>query len=266
MNKIDYLNKYMNKYNYNLKTNNYKSNKVTIFISNHTCIRESLFVAKILNNNIVFTTSSNSVYKKAYKEKILNNSLYLLPLELYGSKKYFDIYLDKLINLLKENINIIFFPEGVYTRDGNINRAHTGVSRLIIKALENNIDFNVVPIYTKITDNKDKASLDLNNENVEITFLKELDLKNILDEYNKSDNKNEILHKIVDSAMKEIAKYGNIEYKCKYRNYVSKKRLFILDGKYVNKNILLSNKYFNKYSKDLEKRTYYIIKKYKENL
>ena len=266
MKKIDYLNKFMNKYQYNLKTNGYKSNKVTIFISNHTCIREVFFIASILNNKVVFTASSNSVYKKAYKEKIMNNSLYLLPIELYGNNKYFDIYLDKLLDLLKENINIIFFPEGVYTRDGNINRGHTGVSRLIIKALENNIDISVVPIYTKIDDYKDKANLDLNNENVEITFLKELDLTNILDEYNKSNNKNEILHKIVDNAMKEIAKYGNIIYKNKYRNYVSKKRLFILNGMYVNKNVLLSKKYFNKYSNDIEKRKNYIIKDYKESI
>lgn len=134
MKKIDYLNKFMNKYNYNIKTNGYNSNKVTIFITNHTCIRESFFIAKVLNNKVVFTASSNSVYKKAYKEKIMNNSLYLLPLELYGNKRYIEIYLDKLLDLLKEKINILFYPEGVYTRDGNINRGHTGVSRLIIKA------------------------------------------------------------------------------------------------------------------------------------
>ena len=66
--------------------------------------------------------------------------------------------------------------------------------------------------------------------------------------------------------MNEIAKYGNIIYKTEYRNYVSKKRLFILNGKYVNKNILLSKKYFNKYCDDIEKRKNYIIKEYKENL
>ena len=265
MKKIDYLNKFMNKYNYNLTTNGYNSNKVTIFITNHTCIREDLFIAKALNNKIVFTASSNSVYKKAYKEKIMNNSLYLLPLELYGNKRYFDIYLDKLLDLLKEKINILFFPEGVYTRDGNINRGHTGVSRLIIKALENNIDINVVPIYIKIEDNKDKASLNLNNDNVEITFLEKLDLKNILKEYNDSNNKNEILHKIVDISMKKIADYGNVIYKNEYKDYVSKKRLFILNGMYVNKNILLSDKYYKKYCNDLEKRKKYIIKNYKEN-
>ena len=42
MKKIDYLNKFMSKYNYNLKTNRYNSNKVTIFITNHTCIREKI--------------------------------------------------------------------------------------------------------------------------------------------------------------------------------------------------------------------------------
>ena len=266
MKKIDYLNKYMNKYNYKFKTNGYKSNKVTIFVSNHTCIRESLYIAKALNDKVVFTSSSNSVYKKAYKEKIMNNSLYLLPLELYGNKKYTEVYLDKLLDLLKENINIIFFPEGVYTRDGNINKGHTGVSRLIIKAIENNININVVPIYIKINDNKDKANLNLNNDNVEINFLKEIDLKNILDEYTKSKNKNEILHKLVDTIMKEIANYGHIIYKNEYLNYISKNRLYILNGMYVNKNILLSKKYYINYCKDIEKRKNYIIKKYKELL
>ena len=171
MKKLDYLNKFMNKFNYNLKTNGYKSNKVTIFISNHTCIREGFFIASILKNRVVFTASSNSVYKKAYKEKIMNNSLNLLPIELYGNKKYTDVYLDKLLDILKEKINIIFFPEGVYTRDGNINRGHTGVSRLIIKALENNIDISVLPIYSKIDDYKDKASLNLNNENLKKDYL-----------------------------------------------------------------------------------------------
>lgn len=65
--------------------------------------------------------------------------------------------------------------------------------------------------------------------------------------------------------MEKIADYGNIIYKNEYKNYVSKKRLFILNGMYVNKNILLSDKYYKKYCNDLEKRKEYIIKNYKEN-
>ena len=239
-----------------------KDNNPHIFIANHICIRDGIYIPYAIGEKVVALASSNTVYKKGLKEDFMNKYLYMLPIEIYGDKFYTEALIEKCITLLKKNINILIFPEGVYSTDSNINRAHTSFSRIIFKALDNNIQVHLTPINLKIEGiTKDKASIDFSNEKAYVTFLNEINTIPYYNKYKKTTNKNIIFHSLADDAMKIIANYSNKSYNDKYKPYVEKEKLYIIDGTLKDISILKDNNYFNDYKDNLDETVKKILEK-----
>ena len=235
-----------------------KDDRPVIFVANHRCIRDGFYIPKAINDKVVALASSNSVYKVAYKEDFMNKYLYLLPIEIYGDYRYTNKIIESSIELLKDNINILIFPEGVYSSDLNINRAHTSVSRIIIETKKRGIDVHLVPISLNIIGKeKDKASVDFNDEIAYVKFLKEIDINPFYNRYMDTNNYNEkkiILHELIDTAMIKIADDIKVNYNSNYKNYVEKDSIYTINGELLDISILKEEDYFLKYCIDLEER------------
>lgn len=240
-----------------------KDNMPIIFVSNHTCIRDVFYILKAINKKTIVLTSSNSVYKKAPKEDFMRKYLYMLPLEIYGDSRYTNLIIEKNIDLLFKKQNIIIFPEGVYSINKNINRAHTMTSRILLGALERKIKVHLIPISIKINGvEKDKASISFDQEECTIHFLKEIKVNNLLQEYkmiSAREEKNIFFHKLIDKAMLSIAKDLNVQYQKTYKSYVKKEKIVTLDGQMNDISILKTKAYYQKYKLDLEYRLNDII-------
>lgn len=238
-------------------------NKPIIFISNHTCIRDVFYILKAINKKTIVLTSSNSVYKKEPKEDFMRKHLYMIPVEIYGDIRYSEVLLEECINLLQNKINLLIFPEGVYTTDDNINRGHTFVARIIEKAMNKNIFIHLVPISIQIKGKtKDKASIDFREEECFIHFLEEINYKKYFKKLEKKisrKEKNKCYHDLLDQSMKMIADDLEVIYKMAYKPYVEKKELITIDSKQKNIDILKQNDYLEKYKIDLKNRVKRII-------
>ena len=249
--------------NLSIYGNNIKDDNPTIFIANHTCIRDVFYILKAINKKTIVLTSSNSVYKQAPKEDFMKKHLYMLPIEIYGDSRYTNLIIEKSIYLLSKKQNIIIFPEGVYSIDKNINRAHTVASRIILKALENDIDVHLIPISIKIIgEEKDKASINFDNEQCFVHILPEIETKEYLEKYQKAntrEERNKIFHELMDNTMYSIANDLNVNYRTNYRPYVKKEQIFTLNGKRQDINILKTDNYYKKYKIDLESRLQNIV-------
>ena len=240
-----------------------KDNKPKIFIANHNCIRDAFYLPKAINEKVVIITSSNSVYKKAPKESFMKKHLYMIPVEIYGDRKYSEVLIEECINLLQNNINLLIFPEGVYSIDYNINRGHTIVARIIEKAMNKNISMHLIPISIRIKGKeKDKASINFLEEECFIHFLKEINYQKYFQKKEKEisrKEKNEIYHNLIDQLMKKIAHDLEVQYIMKYKPYVNKKEIITFDSNQINIDILKQKDYFEKYKIDLKRRVKRII-------
>ncbi len=241
-----------------------KDKNPKIFIANHNCIRDAFYLPKTINEKVVILTSSNSVYKKALKESFMKKYLYMIPVEIYGDKKYSELLIEECINLLQNNINLLIFPEGVYSIDYNINRGHTIVARIIEKAMNMNISMHLIPTSIRIKGKeKDKASINFSEEECFIHFLKEINYKKYFHKEEKKmsrKEKNECYHNLTDQLMKMIANDLKVQYIMKYKPYVNKKEIITIDSNQKNIDILKQKEYFEKYKIDLKRRVKRIIK------
>lgn len=205
-----------------------------IYFSNHLCMND-IFLLKYILKNAVSIVSSNSLFKEGERKELYNKLLTPFPLEVRAGENYTDVCLNKITDLLINKINIIIFPEGVFSDNNKLYKAHTGAVRALFKAKEINNDINIVPICIDIKnldDEKKQLSKPWDNFTVNITILKSFNYEEYYKKY-KENNNSDMIRKLTDDIMIEIAKTKNVPYTNEYGKLYDIDGFFFPDGKFI---------------------------------
>lgn len=210
---------------------NYGTN---IYFSNHLCMND-IFLLKYILKDAVNIVSSNSLFKEGERKELYNKLLTPFPLEVRAGKNYTDVCLEKITDLLINRINIIIFPEGVFSDNNKLYKAHTGAVRTLFKAKEINNNINVVPICIEIKDlddEKKQMNKPWDNFTVNITILKTFNYETYYNKY-KENNDNDMIRILTDDVMLEIAKTKDVPYMNEYGKLYDIDGFFFPNGKYI---------------------------------
>ena len=233
--------------------------KNNIFVSNHMCLLDTLYVPCALDQDVVSLTSSRLVYKQLPRQEKVETYLNAFPIEAHGGKIYSDLCLKYATDILKNGIDLNLFPEGAYIEDNTIvTRGRVGAARLLFDIRDRGIKYNIIPVSV---DQKDKIldldSFDVNDNVVEVQILNPVDYEEEYYDYlNANDSeKRELYHKVIDKCMTGIAKATNKRYTGEYIELFPKGNVIFSNGEVIDKEIAQNQEYIQRYENELKERS-----------
>lgn len=217
MNKLEALKKLRDELNveiYGLE--NLNCDTPNVFIANHNCLKDIFYLPMSLPMETVSLISSRLIYKHDKKrQQMVEKYLYAMPIEAHGGPNYSQICLNRVQNILKNNISLSIFPEGAYVEKNIIYRGRTGASRIVYSSRDNGIAINLVPVALDI-DISDLDNYDLiPNDMVRITIMEPINYEQAYYDYVHSttiEEKRDNLHRPIDEGMIKIAQVLGREY------------------------------------------------------
>ncbi len=265
MNKLENLKELQNKVNLIVKNiDNYPKDEINVVVANHNCLMDIFYLPMALPNEIVSLISARLVYKNEQERKdIVNKYLYAMPIEAHGGRVYTDMCLNKSLEFLLNKKSVSIFPEGAYVYDRKVFKGHTGASRLVYNARNNNQQVNLVPVSIYVSRNDDLDSYDKIGDDVEITILPPIDYETSYYNYKYAKNneeKNIFLHQPIDIAMKQIADNLNVPYENNYIKLRNKGNVIFNDGLLVDTVTAQQDEYVNRYNEELKEESLKLLR------
>lgn len=239
-------------------TENLSSDQPYIFVSNHNCLLDVLYLPMTLDFPIVELISSRLIFNKEdiKRFKLINDHLYTMPIEAHGGPKYSNLCLSSGVELLKNGISLSIFPEGAYIKEKIIHKGRTGAIRILYDAVRENVPVNLVPVAIDVKGEYELDSYDIKDNNVDIHFLEPIEYDNSFAQYNSTNNyeeKNKALHKPMDQAMQNIAKKLERPADLEYIRLNPKGNIMTFEGHKIPTPKLNETDYL-KYQKDINER------------
>lgn len=220
---------------------NYSFEKPSVIIANHRCMKDIFVLPSALPEACKIIMSSRLMWKqnspeKMQRRKLIEDSLYGIPIEVHGSKERLDIGLNMARVALSENWSVGIFPEGAYVPGNQVYKGRTGASRILFDSKRfDNTDANLIPVAIDYQENisNDLDYYNFNNDSVKVTICEPIDYDRYYYDYLESTNKQEIkqaLRAPIDIAMKSIAKVLNLPYKDEYIEIYKRDTIVLEDG------------------------------------
>lgn len=265
MNKLENLKELRNKVNLIVNNvDNYPKDELNVVVANHNCLMDIFYLPMALPKEIVSLISARLVYKNEQARKdLVNKYLYAMPVEAHGGPAYTNMCLTQALEFLLNKKSVSIFPEGAYVYDKKIFRGHTGASRLVYNARNNQQHVNLVPVSIYVSRNDDLDNYNKIGDNVEITILPPIDYEESYYNYKWAKNKEEkniFLHQPIDIAMEQIANILDIPYENNYIKLRNKGNVIFSDGSLVDTQIAQQAKYVNRYNEELNYQRVKLLK------
>lgn len=269
MSKLKELKELRNKLNLTVKGIENLPEGNAIYVSNHVCLLDGLYIPAALNKDVVSIVSSRLVYKKNDRLKNVEKYLNAFPVEAHGGKVYSDLCLKYVLEILKNNIDINMFPEGAYIEDNSIvTKGRVGAAKLLFDIRDEGIYYDLVPISINIKNKIDDLdNFVINDNEVEITISKPINTNDQYYDYTQTNNEKEkrkIYHDIIDESMKIIALSMNKNFSNEYIELYPKGNVIFSNGEVVDKIEAQDKRYVLRYENELINRTNKYIKDLKK--
>lgn len=178
----------------------------TIFISNHYSYEEGTFLQSYLDNlyviakDDVFNSNMNNYFMNKLSN-IIYNSFNWIPY-IRGNKNSGKNVRKEIVDKIKNKNNILIFPEGTSTRDGPPKKFYNGVFEIC----EEN-KFKLIPVAFYCHPNigvRRGDKINLRNDLKKNPILHIHFFQNINNNYIKSNEMNELAHKLITDKINEI--------------------------------------------------------------
>lgn len=230
-----------------------------VFVSNHNCLMDIFYLPMAVDTPMVDMISSRIIYKKNLdRQKMVEDYLYSMPVEVHAGKAYSDMCLKSAVSLLYSGINIGIFPEGAYLPGNTVYRGRTGISRILYAATNMGVNAKLVPVSIDTHGVTNLDSYEVDDRRVDIEILDSVPYENsyqrFLDATNISE-KNRYLHEPVDKCMQRIAKSMNRPYKNEYIELIPREDIIFYDGSTVGIQEVGDEVYLSRYKNALDSRT-----------
>ena len=220
---------------------NIPNSGTNIFLVNHSSFLDIYLILYVLNMPCISMVSANSLFgANEERKRKLNELLYPYPIETRANINYKDVIMNGAIKLLLNGKNIIVFPQGVFDQDKKISKARTGIIRILFEALEYKKEiYNIIPIALDVSnvtlDNIQSSSV-WDNFKANVIVLPIVNYSEYYNDYikcNLKEDKNSILHDLMDYIMKEIAKRLGYEYVDEYIKLYDMNGFWFPNGEYI---------------------------------
>lgn len=238
MSKLDILRKLRDELNVEIQgLENVNRDRPNVFIANHNCLKDIFYLPMSLPMESINLISARLLYKRDQKRQaMVNKYLYAMPIEAHGGPLYSQICLNRVQNILKNNISLSIFPEGAYVEENVIYRGRTGASRIVYNSRTNGTNVALVPVALDININDLDDYALISDDMVKVTVLEPIDYEQAYYDYqNSSTNKekNINLHKPIDEAMIKIAQTLGREYVNEYIQLRPKNNVIFPNGETI---------------------------------
>lgn len=204
---------------------NYDSDKPSLIVANHTCMKDIFSLPAALPEACQIVLSSRLMWKRnndenARRRKIIEESLYGIPLEVHGGKQRLQVGLEMAKRALIDGWSVVIFPEGAYINEGHVSRGRTGAARILFGARQAGVDVNLLPVgIDNKTEINDLDDFTTRGDSIDIKVGAPIYYDEYFDNFMSADSPEQVktaLHSPVDIAMRSIAKSINRDYKNEY--------------------------------------------------
>lgn len=237
---------------------NIEKDSPTVFVANHSCLMDIFYLPMAVDRPMVNMISSRIIYKNVPdRQRMVEDYLYSMPVEVHGGKEYSDMCLKSAVSLLNSGIDVGIFPEGAYLPGNTVYRGRTGVSRILYCVTNMGINAKLVPISINTHGIRDLDSYDLTDRRVDIQILEPVTYENSYEKFLYAKNvseKNKYLHEPVDICMQRIAKSMKRPYKNEYIELTPRESIIFTDGSRVSVGDARDEKYLSRFKEELDTR------------
>ena len=229
-----------------------------VFVSNHNCLMDIFYLPMAVDVPMIDMISSRVIYKNnPRRQKMVEDYLYSMPVEVHAGKVYSDMCLKSAVSLLKSGINIGIFPEGAYLSDNTVHRGRTGVCRILYAATNMGVSPKLLPVSINTHGFTDLDSYDLDDRRVDIQILDPVSYDKSYQKFLYAKNvseKNKYLHEPVDICMQRIAQSMNRPYKNEYIELLPRDSIIFSNGSSIGIKEAQDERYISSYQKSLDDR------------
>lgn len=237
---------------------NYPRNELNVLVSNHNYLMDIFYLPASLPEEIISLISARLIYKnEEARKRMIERYLHAMPIEAHGGSKYTNMCLSYAEYFLKHGKSISIFPEGAYVYDNNIFKGHTGASRILFNARNENKQVNLVPVSILAPKTGDLDDYNRIGETIEISILPPIDYEEAYYNFRHTmseEEKNTFLHEPVDKAMRSIAANIGIPYIDKYIELRPKGNVIFSDGTTVETSLAQNEEFTTRYDEELRAR------------
>lgn len=238
----------------------------TLVIANHSCLMDIFYLAMAVPEPHVSVISSRVLYKNEYPRKdIVNSSLYAMPLEPMGGI-HSKIAMKAMSEILGEGVSLSIFPEGIYNNRKLISRGRTGVARILAGAVSKGVLPHYVPVAIDVrSNNRDLNSIVPSEEDeIHIQILEPQNYERLMWLFYRAqdfDERNALLHQMVDLGMQEIADALDVDFSGQYINVSPKENVMYQDGSVLSFEEAKLEENIEKYRDEVMTRARHLVKK-----
>jgi len=192
---------------------NFSTDTPTVIVANHTSLCDIFSVPHALPEAAQIVLSSRLMWKRstpqtAERRKLIEESLYGIPLEVHGGNRRHEIGLAMARSALHENWPVIIFPEGAYTGNKEVTKGRTGAVRVLFETREEGTEAQLLPVGINTSVGVESLDSLTASDPVTITIGEPIDYTKAYEQYIKAkDNsiKRQALRSATEIAMRSIA-------------------------------------------------------------